>query len=299
MQAFAEPFRHGWQQAVQVRETLYDGTSTFQHIQVLDTVPFGRMLVLDGATQTSVVDEYIYHEMLVHVPMMAHPDPRRVLVIGGGDGGALRRVLEYPVDRATMVEIDGDVVRVSRDLLPSIAGEAFEHPRGELIIGDGVRYLKETSEHFDVILVDSTDPVGPAVELFGEAFYQDARHALGDNGIIVTQSGSPLVMLDELQAAVNLMRRVFPIVKTYLCSIPIYPGVLWSFTAASTTIDPSAVLPATIAARLQAHDAPTGWYTPAVHTAAFALPNFLATALEMTTPDAPSALAVPISGQSS
>lgn len=297
MQAFAEPYRLGWQQSVQVRKVLYDGQSDFQHIQVLDTVPFGRMLVLDDATQTSVVDEYVYHEMLVHVPMMAHPDPKRVLIIGGGDGGALRRALEHPVEKATMVEIDGEVVRVSRELLPEIAGDAFTHPRGELLIDDGVKYLRETQEHFDVIMVDSTDPVGPAVDLFGEAFYQDAKRALGDNGIIVTQSGSPLVMLDELKAAVNLMRRVFPIVKTYICSIPIYPGVLWSFTAASTTIDPSKVDVSNIAARLAANGHPTGWYTPAMHRAAFALPNFLGAALEITNDDAPVALSLPISGE--
>jgi spermidine synthase len=297
MQAFAEPYRHGWRQEVLVRDTLYEGQSDFQHIQVLDTVPFGRMLVLDDATQTSEVDEYVYHEMLVHVPMMAHPDPKRVLVIGGGDGGALRRVLEYPVAKATMVEIDGEVVRVSREMLPSIAGDAFDDPRAELIIGDGVKYLRETGEHFDVILVDSTDPVGPAVDLFGESFYQDARRALGRDGIIVTQSGSPLVMLDELLAAAALMRRVFPIVRTYLCSIPLYPGVLWSFTAASQGCDPAAVAPAAIATRLRANGCPTGWYTPAIHQAAFALPNFLAAALEMHTADDPAAFPVPISGE--
>ncbi len=296
MQAFAEPYRQGWQQSVQVRVLLYDGVSDFQHIQVLDTVPFGRMLVLDDACQTSAVDEYIYHEMLVHVPMMAHPAPRRVLVIGGGDGGALRRVLEYADVTATMVEIDGEVVRVSRELLPGIAGDAFENPRGELIIGDGVKYLRETAEHFDVILVDSTDPVGPAVDLFNEQFYLDARRALGEDGIIVTQSGSPLVMLDELQDAVARMRRVFPVVTTYLCSIPLYPGVLWSFTAASMSLNPAATDPARIAARLRANDRPTGWYTADVHRAAFALPNFLRAALEQQTPDDPTAFAVPISG---
>ena len=295
MQQFAEPFRHGWRQAVAVRNVLHENQSDFQHIQVLDTEPFGRMLVLDDACQTSEVDEYIYHEMLVHVPMMTHPNPQRVLIIGGGDGGALRRVLEYPVAKATMVEIDGEVVRVSRELLPTIAGEAFTHPHGELIIGDGVRYLQESDEHFDVILVDSTDPVGPAVELFGEDFYRNARRALGDEGIIVTQSGSPLVMLDELTASVKLLRRIFPIVRTYLCSIPLYPGVLWSFTAASTTLDPGTVAPAAIAARLRANGHPTGWYTPAVHAAAFALPNFLTAALELTHPDDPPALSVPVS----
>lgn len=297
MPEFAEPYRQGWRQSVQVREVLFDGQSDFQHLEVLDTVPFGRMLVLDDACQTSEAEEYIYHEMLVHVPMMAHPDPKRVLVIGGGDGGALRRVLEHPVERATMVEIDGEVVRVSREFLPSIAGDAFTNPRGDVIIGDGVKYLRETDEHFDVILVDSTDPVGPAVDLFGEAFYQDARRALGDNGIIVTQSGSPLVMLDELTDAVQLMRQVFPIVRTYLCSIPIYPGVLWSFTAASTTIDPSEVDPTAIAARLMANGHATGWYTPAIHTAAFALPNFLGAALGMQSNNDPTPLPVPISGE--
>jgi len=297
MREFAEPFRHGWRQVTQVRASLYSGQSDFQHVEVLDTLPFGRMLVLDEANQTSEHDEYIYHEMLVHVPMMTHPAPRRVLVIGGGDGGALRRVLEYPVTRATMVEIDGEVVRVSRELLPSIAGDAFTDARTELIIGDGVQYLRETTEHFDVILVDSTDPVGPAVDLFGEQFYQDARRALGDNGIIVTQSGSPLVMLDELQAAVALMRQVFPIVCTYTCSIPLYPGVLWSFTAASTTLDPRLTSQTAIATRLRENGAPTGWYTPAIHAATFALPNFLSAALETQTADDPPALSVPISGE--
>ncbi|MHB9024316.1 MAG: polyamine aminopropyltransferase [Armatimonadota bacterium] len=297
MQEFAEPFRQGWRQAVQVREILYDGTSEFQHLQVLDTVPFGRMLVLDDATQTSVVDEYVYHEMLVHVPMMAHPDPRRVLIIGGGDGGALRRVLEYPVEKATMVEIDGEVVRVSRELLPSIAGDAFDDPRTELIIGDGVKYLAETQEHFDVILVDSTDPVGPAVDLFGETFYENVRRVLGDNGIVVTQSGSPLVMLDEFVDAIARLRPIFPCVKPYLCSIPLYPGVLWSFTAASTTIDPSAVSLESIARRLRANGQPTGWYTPAIHAAAFALPNYLNAVLGTQTADDPTALPLPISGE--
>jgi len=295
MQAFAEPFRHGWHEEIQVREVLYDGQSAFQHIQVLDTAPFGRLLVLDDACQTSEVEEYIYHEMLTHVPMMAHPAPRRVLIIGGGDGGALRRVLEHPVEKVTMVEIDGEVVRVSRELLPSVAGTAFDDPRGELLIDDGVKYLRDTREHFDVILVDSTDPVGPAVDLFGESFYRDAQRALGDNGIIVTQSGSPLVMLEELQAAVRLLQRVFPIVKTYLCSIPIYPGVLWSFTAASMTIDPSLAAIDTIAARLRANGAPTGWYTPAIHQAAFALPAYLAAALEIRAPHDVATHPVPIS----
>jgi len=297
MLEFAEPYRQGWQQTVQVREILFDGTSEFQHLQVLDTVPFGRMLVLDDATQTSVVDEYIYHEMLVHVPMMTHPDPKRVLIIGGGDGGALRRVLEYPVEKATMVEIDGEVVRVSREYLPEISGHAFYDHRADVIIGDGVQYLRETNEHFDVICVDSTDPVGPALDLFNHEFYNNVRRALGNNGIVVTQSGSPLVMLDELHVTTTRLKEVFPIVHTYICNIPIYPGVMWSFTAASTTLDPLAVLPTTIAQRLKANGQPTGWYTPAIHHAAFALPNFLNAILKTQETNDPAAFPVPVSRQ--
>jgi spermidine synthase len=294
MNEFGEKWR-GWRQAAEVREVLYDGRSEFQSIQVLDTVPFGRLLVLEGATQTSTVGDWTYHEALVHVPMMAHPAPRRVLIIGGGDGGALRHVLMHPVEKATMVEIDGEVVRVSREFTPSICGDAFEDPRAELIIGDGVKYLRETTERFDVILVDSTDPVGPAADLFGERFYRDVVRVLGPGGIVVTQGGSPLVMLDELQTSVALFRRVFPVVRTYVSCVPIYPGVLWSFTAASATRDPADAAPDAIRARLRDMGHPTGWYTAATHQAAFALPNWLANALDMRHRDDPSALSVPVS----
>ena len=296
MREFAEPFRHGWRQAVEVRATLVDIQSPFQRIQVLDTVPFGRMLVLDDAAQTAETEEYVYHEMLVHVPLLAHPDPRRVLIIGGGDGGALRRVLAHPVTLARQVEIDGEVVRVSRELLPSISAGAYDDPRADAVIGDGVAHLRDTTERYDVLLIDSTDPVGPAVELFGDAFYRDARRALGGTGLLVTQSGSPLVMLDELKAARALLARHFPIVRTYVCSIPAYPGVLWSFTAASEAIDPARIDLAVARSRLRALGVPTGYYTPAVHAAAFALPNFLRAALEMEDDGDPPALSPPVSG---
>ena len=296
MREFAEPSRHGWRQAVEVRATLVDIQSLFQRIQVFETVPFGRMLVLDDAAQTAETEEYVYHEMLAHVPLLSHPDPRRVLIIGGGDGGALRRVLEHPVALARQVEIDGEVVRVSRELLPSVSAGAYDDPRADAVIGDGVAHLRETRETYDVLLVDSTDPVGPAAELFGEAFYRDARRALAGTGLLVTQSGSPLVMLDELKAARALLQRVFPIVRTYICGIPAYPGVMWSFTAASESIDPARIDFAAARARLRALGVPTGWYTPEVHAAAFALPNFLRAALEMDDDRDPPALAPPVSG---
>ena len=275
MREFAEAWPEGVRYAVEVRALVHDVRSDFQHIQVFDSVPFGRLLALDGRVQTTERDEALYHEALVHVPMMGHAGPRSVLIVGGGDGGALRRVLQYPVERVTMVEIDRAVVEVCRELLPSVSGGAFEDARARLIIGDGVRFLQETDERFDVILVDSTDPIGPAAGLFSEAFYRDARRALAPHGILATESGSPLLMPQALRQAVENLRRAFPIVKTYLCGIPAYVGTLWSFTAASATVDPAAADPQAIARRLQQMGAATAWYTASMHRAAFVLPNYL------------------------
>ena len=265
---FAEVARSGFQQRFQLRASVWEGRSPFQHVEILDTLSFGRALVLDDALQTTEADEFLYHEPLVQIPLLTHPHPRRVLIVGGGDGGALRHVLLHEtVERAVQVEIDRMVVDACRAWLPSLAGGAFEHPRAELIIGDGLAYLRDVSEPFDVILVDSTDPVGPAEGLISEEFYRLAAGALSHDGIFAMQTGSPLLMRDELDAAAGRMRSVFPIVSTYLGHVPSYPGVLWSWTAASKTLDPS----------VPRRTPPAGlrYYTPDVHRAAFALPGYL------------------------
>jgi spermidine synthase len=266
---FAEVARSGFQQRFQLRPSLWEGRSPYQHVEIIDTVPFGRALVLDGALQTTEADELLYHEPLVQIPLLAHPHPRRVLIVGGGDGGALRNVLMHDtVEWAVQVEIDRMVVEACREWLPGLAGGAFEHPRAELIIGDGLAYLRDVSEPFDVILVDSTDPVGPAEGLISEEFYRLAAGALSENGIFAMQTGSPLLMREELDAAAGRMRAVFPIVGTYLGHVPSYPGVLWSWTAGSKALDPS----------VPRRSPPPGlrYYTPDVHRAAFALPGYLA-----------------------
>ena len=163
--------RGGMVQALQVDDVLFDAVSPYQHIQVAVSPLFGRMLILDDAVQTTEGDEYIYHEMLAHLPLVSHPRPKRVLIIGGGDGGTLEEVLKHPVEQATMVEIDRAVVDVSRAYLPGIAGAAFDDPRARLLIADGIAVVRETDERFDVVLVDSTDPKGAAEALFGEAFF--------------------------------------------------------------------------------------------------------------------------------
>jgi len=265
---FAEVARSGFQQRVQLRASFWEGRSPFQHVEILDTLSFGRALVLDDALQTTEADEFLYHEPLVQIPLLAHPHPRRVLVVGGGDGGALRHALMHvAVERAVQVEIDKLVLDACQEWLPDLAGGAFQHPRAELIIGDGLAYMRDVSEPFDVILVDSTDPVGPAEGLISEEFYRLAAGALARDGIFAMQTGSPLLMRDELDAATDRMRSVFPIVKTYLGHVPSYPGVLWSWTAGSMTLDPS----------VPRRSPPAGlrYYTPDVHRAAFALPAYL------------------------
>jgi len=275
-QWFAEPPIRGWQQRFQVRERLFVGDSPYQHVEVLDTVPFGRMLTLDGAAQTTEADEHVYHEMLVHVPLFQHPTPRRVLIIGGGDGGTLRRVLQHPVALAVNVEIDELVVRAAREHLPGISAGAFDDPRAQVIIGDGAHFLQETELRFDVILVDSTDPVGAAKALFSADFFRSARRALAPGGLYAMQSGSPLLQSAELAEVARALASVFPSVRTYLASIPAYPGVLWSFTLAAR--DGALELPpqAELERRLAASGIQTGYYTPEVHRAAFALPAFVA-----------------------
>ncbi|GIW05780.1 MAG: polyamine aminopropyltransferase [Dehalococcoidia bacterium] len=275
---FAEAPIQGFRQGYHVRREIYQGRSPYQSIQVIETDLLGTTLILEGAVQTSSVDEHIYHEMLVHPALCALAAPRTVLVIGGGDGGALRRVLEHPtVERAVQVELDRAVVDTCLKYLPEISAGAFDDPRVELVIGDGARYLAETNERFDAILVDSTDPVGPAEALFSEAFYRAAFRALAEDGVFVTQSGSPLLMGAELGKAARQLRRVFPVVAPYLASIPSYPGVIWSFLSATKGKDLAAVPPAEIERRLEG--IVTRYYTPAMHQAAFVLPADLARSL--------------------
>ena len=283
-QWFAEPPLRGFQQRVEITESLYRGRSHFQQIEVLESVPFGRLLALDGAVQTTEKDEFTYHEMLVHPVLLAHPQPRRVLLIGGGDGGALRRILEHGVERATMVELDADVVEVSTRYLPRIAGSAFDDPRARLVIADGVKYLRELGEQVDAVLVDSTDPVGAAEALFSEAFYRSVHRVLADDGIFVTQSGSPLLMGAELTRAYQTLKQVFPLVRVYLAAVPSYPGTLWSFICASKGRDPMAVDVATLRQRLAERNISTRYYTPEGHRGLFALPPFVAEALDAEQP---------------
>jgi spermidine synthase len=265
-------------------ELLYSGRSDFQKIDVYDHPHFGRVLTLDDLVQTTERDEFCYHEMLVHPALSSREPLGPVLVIGGGDGGTLRHVLMHAPRAAVMVEIDGEVVRVSRELMPALSDGAFDDPRAELIIGDGAAHVDEVSGTYDAIIVDSTDPIGAATVLFSEEFYANCRKALRPGGVFVAQTGSPMYQGAEFTAALRNLGTAFPTVETYLGFVPTYPGVLWSFTSATDGTPLSATSRDDVAARLESRDVSTRFYTPDVHVSAFALPTFVRDLVEGSAP---------------
>jgi spermidine synthase len=271
-QWITDPGGPGFAHTYLVDELLYDGRSPFQRIRVILNRDFGRMLILDDAVQTTERDDFIYHELLCHVPLCTHRAPARVLIIGGGDGGLLREALRHPIERATMVEIDPDVIDVTRRLMPSIPGAAFDDPRTRLVIDDGVRFVRDTPEPFDVALVDSTDPVGPAVGLFSGEFYAQMARVLGPGGVLAVQSGSPIYQQDLMAVVTANMTPHFRWVRRYIGTVPTYPGALWSFTIGAQERDPAALDEADLARRLAA--IPTRYYSAAAHRHLFAFAPF-------------------------
>ncbi len=231
---FVEWYPRGYGVGFKVRAKLYEAQSPYQKIEVYDTEGFGRMLVIDGAVQLVEDGEASYHEPLVHPALLAHPRPRDVLVVGGGDGGALREVLRHPeVERAVMVELDQAVLRVSVELLNVGKGVlervlAGREPRAELRVESGADYVKGKEAAFDAMVVDSTDPVGPAAVLFSERFFEDAYRALRDPGIYVTQAGSVYLFTEELLTAYRRMKRVFDRVFAYSFPVIGYASP-WAF----------------------------------------------------------------------
>lgn len=280
---FGEPVAAGFEHVFH-GERLYEGRSDFQKIDVYAHEHFGKILTLDDLIQTTERDEYCYHEMLVHPALSARASVERVLIIGGGDGGTLRHVLMHSPAEAVMCEIDGEVVRVCRELMPGLSDGAFEDPRATLVIGDGAAYAAGCSDEFDAILVDSTDPIGAATVLFSDEFYLSCKRALKPDGVFVSQTGSPMYQGKEFTAALGRMAGVFGSVETYLGFVPTYPGVLWSYTAATAGSFLSSTTPADVATRLAERGVSTRYYTPALHAASFVLPTFVRGIVERAEP---------------
>lgn len=254
---------------MKINKTLHTEQTDFQYLEMAETAEWGNMLFLDGMVMTSEKDEFVYHEMVAHVPLFTHPNPENVLVVGGGDGGVIREVLKHPsVKKATLVDIDGKVIEYSKKFLPSIAS-GLEDARVEVIVGDGFMHIAESENKYDVIMVDSTEPVGPAVNLFTKGFYSGISRALKEDGIFVAQSDNPWFKADLIEQVQKDVKEIFPITNLYLANIPTYPSGLWAFTIGSKKYNPLEV-PAE-----RFHDIETKYYTKELHSAAFVLPKFV------------------------
>jgi spermidine synthase len=269
-----------WGQRFLVKRELARVKSDFQDIAIFESHTHGRVMVLDGVIQITEGDEFVYQEMLTHVPLLAHGSAANVLIIGAGDGGVLRRVLQHAnVKRAVMVEIDGEVIRLSKEFLPNIAGNAWNDPRAQVIVGDGIDYVKNAPDNtFDVIIVDSTDPIGVGEVLFTDDFYRNSARILTAQGLIVNQCGVPFMQADELRDTSARRRNFFPHVTAYVAAVPTYVGGFmtlgWAGKDATLTRTPTEI----IRARAQAAGIldSTQYWTPEIHTGAFNLPPYIA-----------------------
>ncbi len=262
-------------QALREREVFYDSNTDHQRLRVFENGIFGRVMTLDGVVQVTEKDNFIYHEMLTHVPILAHGAAKRILIVGGGDGGMAREALRHSsVEHVTMVEIDGGVVEFSKEYLAAISDGAFDDPRLDLVIADGAEFMRREGEGYDVIIVDSTDPIGPGEVLFTDTFYGHAKRRLNPGGILVTQNGVPFLQGDELTNTMRAFQALFADATCYLATIPTYAGgpmaFGWGTDGAAREVDL-----ATLEARFAAADLSCEYYTPEVHKAAFALPGYV------------------------
>lgn len=252
-----------------VKSIIYKKKTMYQELAILELEDFGKALVLDGVIQVTEQDEYIYNEMITHIPMVTHPNPADVLIIGGGDGGALREVLKYKeVNAVDLVEIDSEVIEACREFLPSM-GSSFDDERVKVIIDDGRKYIESPRKKYDVIIVDSSDPVGPALKLFQKDFYKNCYKGLKDDGILVAQTESPFFYQKVLNKSYNYIYKLFKYTSLYLACIPTYPSGLWSFTMGSKKYRVEDTDP------FKKGEKNTKYYTPKIYHSVFKLPMFV------------------------
>jgi spermidine synthase len=268
----------GFRMTYEVERVLYETQTEHQHLVLFEHKFFGKMLMLDGATQVTTRDEFIYHEMMTHVPILAHGSAREVLIVGGGDCGIAEEVLKHrSVARLTQVEIDASVVEFSKQHFPEFTRPVIRNRRFDLVIDDGMNYVAKTDRRFDIIIVDSTDPQGPGKVLFSRKFYAACKRCLRKGGVMVTQNGVPIFQAGELRSGIAKFRRLFADGTCYVAAIPTYVGGHMAMGWATDNSRLRQLPAATIAARYRkAGSFPTKYWTPQVHVAAFALPRFIA-----------------------
>lgn len=276
MSDYQETLYEGYGQRFRMEKMLHEVRTEHQHLVIFQNPRMGRVMALDGVIQTTEADEFIYHEMLTHVPLLAHGAAKRVLIIGGGDGGMLREVAKHAsVEHITMVEIDGTVVEMCKEFLPNHSRGAFEDPRLNLVIDDGMRFVSSTEERFDVIISDSTDPIGPGEVLFSENFYQACHRCLNEGGILVTQNGTPFMQLSGVQTTAGRMNGLFADWHFYQAAIPTYIGGAMTFAWGATDTAYRKLPLETLRRRFAGSGIVTRYYNPEVHIGSFALPQYV------------------------
>lgn len=277
---YEETLYDAYTQVFSVEDVYYESKSEHQHIIIFHNSKFGRVMALDGIIQTTERDEFIYHEMLTHVPIIGHGSVDRVLIIGGGDGGMLREVCRHrSVSQITMVEIDHAVIDLCREHLPAHSQGAFNDPRLNLVISDGAEFVATTDERFDVIIVDSTDPIGPGESLFTEKFYGDCRRCLKQGGVIVTQNGVAFFQIEESKSTAGAFRNLFRDWHFYTAAVPTYIGGVMAFGWGTDDTELRNLPLETLEQRCRSAGLTTRYYNPHIHKCSFALPQYMASAI--------------------
>ena len=276
-----ETLYSGWGQQFTIDEILFEHQTDHQHLIIFTNTQWGRVMALDGIVQTTEKDEFVYHEMMTHLPMLAHGQVRKVLIIGGGDGGILREVLRHQqVETVTQVEIDQQVIDMCQRYLPNHSAGAFAHPKANIVISDGVEYVASCQEKFDLIISDSTDPIGPGESLFTSRFYQGVADCLNEGGIFVAQNGVSFMQLEEVQTTAQRLQPHFADVGFYAAAVPTYVGGIMTFAWASQNAHLRVQSTDVISDRFEQAALNTRYYNPDIHQGSFALPQYVKTAIQ-------------------
>ncbi len=259
--------------SLKIKDILYTAKTPYQNLMIVETEQYGRALILGDVIQTTEYDEFFYHEMITHVPLFTHPNPKNILVIGGGDGGSVREILKHQsVETVTLVDIDSEVIKASRQYLPTI-GCKLDDPKVNITCTDGIEFVRNKKDCYDIIIVDSTDPVGPAVGLFNKEFYSNTYNALKDNGILVVQSESPIINRNITRDIYRTINGIYPITYVYTGIVPTYQGGLWCFTLGSKCYD-------SLQSHIENIQFNTKYFTPKIFNSCFSLPNFIKNMLD-------------------
>lgn len=275
MKQFEESLYDAVCQQFRIDKVYFESKTEHQHLMIFHNAQLGRVMTLDGVVQTTEADEFVYHEMMTHVPLLAHGEAKRVLIVGGGDGGILREVIRHPIEHVTQVEIDRAVVDMAIEYLPQHSAGAYDDPRLDLVIGDGMEFVRDSDEKFDVMIVDSTDPIGPGEVLFTSDFYELAKARLSDGGVIVTQNGVPFFQPDELKTTHTRLRNQFTDATFYCAPIPTYYGGFMSFGWATDNLSLRTMTPEALQPRFAALGHKCRYYNPSIHQASFSLPQYM------------------------